>query len=424
MRGRDFLFCGHARKKTNMTKVEIQNLITEATGWTDKVNAIIAEARTAGRDLTQDERERAEAALAKARRIAERVEAATSPGIPQSRLASVRETDKKFLTREDRFANALHDPTGARPGDLSLGKICRGLAIGDWHDAAEERDALAGSPNSAGGYLLPVSVAGSIIDFARSSAVCVQAGAVSIPMDGKTTIPVLASDPAGVWHAENQSEDDSGVAFEGRALIPHTAFCSLRGSVELFEDAAMLDVALTRALRGSLGLQLDRAALMSDGSGGLSPTGILHTDGVTVEAASPSAISYDLISRGAEVVAQNNGTANAAVLCPRDFYALDRAVASGGDEQTKIPFSSYSRLAKFVTNSIELTGSPATDSQVYVGDFGQMVFGVRTDWRIEMTRQETTAWKSLQIALRIYGRFDVALLQPAHFYVATAVTAS
>jgi HK97 family phage major capsid protein len=406
-----------------MSLQQINAYLKEANNILSEGRSIVDRVKAEGRDITaaekfdcEDKVKRANELIALAEKLGN--EPVNVPAWP-SRYGTSGHSEKRFLEKSDRFID--HVP-GRTNETLSLARIASGLATGNWNGKEAERAALATTPNSSGGYALPLEVLG-FVDFARDASVCVQAGARTIALDGKATIPVIASDPEGTWHAENAEESESDIVFEGRSLQPHTAYCALRGSVELFEDAAMLDVALTNALRGSLGLQLDRAMLISDGDSGKAPTGILHTSGVNVDSTA-TPISYDLISQACQTVANANGTANAAILCPRDYFILDRAVAEGGDEQTKIPFASYNRLSKYVTNSLTPNGSPPTSSTVVVGDFSKLVLGVRTDWRIEVSRQESTAWKKLQIAMRIYGRFDAALLQPSHFAVYDAVTAS
>ena len=46
------------------------------------------------------------------------------------------------------------------------------------------------------------------------------------------------------------------------------------------------------------------------------------------------------------------------------------------------------------------------------------------DWTVEASRGFSEAFDRLQVAVRIYGRFDVALLHPQHFVVVKTLKAT
>jgi len=56
-----------------------------------------------------------------------------------------------------------------------------------------------------------------------------------------------------------------------------------------------------------------------------------------------------------------------------------------------------------------------TTSELYVGDFTQAVIGLRTDFTVEASRSAEGAFHMMQVLVRLYGRFDVGILHPAHF---------
>jgi HK97 family phage major capsid protein len=81
-------------------------------------------------------------------------------------------------------------------------------------------------------------------------------------------------------------------------------------------------------------------------------------------------------------------------------------------------------LQKFRTTNIP-SGSPAA-SDVFVGDFTQLMIGVRTNFTLEVSRQAAdatnSAFTNLQVWIRCYMRADVQLAHPEAFAVAVDVS--
>jgi HK97 family phage major capsid protein len=61
----------------------------------------------------------------------------------------------------------------------------------------------------------------------------------------------------------------------------------------------------------------------------------------------------------------------------------------------------------------------ASDTEAFVGQWSQLIIGVRTDLVIEASREATSssgnAFQSLQVKVRAYLRADIALAHPQHF---------
>jgi HK97 family phage major capsid protein len=63
--------------------------------------------------------------------------------------------------------------------------------------------------------------------------------------------------------------------------------------------------------------------------------------------------------------------------------------------------------------------SNAAGTRVFLGDFTQLLIGMRTSFRVEVSRTGAGAFERLQIAVRSYVRADVALAHPNAFVVLT-----
>ena len=65
-------------------------------------------------------------------------------------------------------------------------------------------------------------------------------------------------------------------------------------------------------------------------------------------------------------------------------------------------------------------GSPA-GTTVCVGDFSNLLIGLRTSFRLEATRIGAGAFENLQVAVRAFLRADIQLAHPETFVVRTDV---
>ena len=67
--------------------------------------------------------------------------------------------------------------------------------------------------------------------------------------------------------------------------------------------------------------------------------------------------------------------------------------------------------------------SPATDSTIYLGNFAQLVMGVRLDPMIKVLEIDTFA-SNLLIEIMVIARVDFLTLQPKAFCTLTGITNS
>ena len=62
----------------------------------------------------------------------------------------------------------------------------------------------------------------------------------------------------------------------------------------------------------------------------------------------------------------------------------------------------------------------AAGANAFLGDFTQLLIGMRTSFRIETSREGAGAFERLQVAVRSYIRADVQVARPKAFDVLTA----
>jgi len=313
-------------------------------------------------------------------------------------------------------------PDGIRAEEFSWGRALRGIVLGQWGSGPERR-ALAEGAGGTGGWLVPSSLSSRVIDLARNQARVTQAGALTLPMTtGEMTIARLLSDPTCYWVAENASITESAVSFDALKLKPLTLACIIAISKELIEDASLLSSTVENVMSSALALELDRVALLGSGAG--EPRGLWNTPGVGEYsmgddgAAFATSLGFLPFSHAVEMIADNNAEAQAVIFSPRTAGQLDRLLNGDGDPLQQIP--SYAALRKYASKQVpddQAQGSATDASCAFVGDFRELVIGMRTNIELEASREAGNAFSKKQTLVRALLRADVAVFRPASFCI-------
>lgn len=309
---------------------------------------------------------------------------------------------------------------------LSIGRYIVGLATGNWSGAEEER-ALATESDPSGGYLIPEPLSSRVIDLARAGSSVMAAGVQTVEMDSKTlSLTRVSSDPTPSWHRENATVATSEPGFEQVELDAKTLAVTVPISVEATEDSANLPDVVERTLRQALGLELDRAILRGSepdtADANLEPVGIRWTDNVQLTSNSSSGLSnWDPISQDIQAVREQDGEPTALIWHPTLAGQAERLKAT--DDQPLQPPASVADITKIRSTQIptDLTGSN-DETELYVGDYRGVLVGMRTQTRIEATREGGDAFDKLQVRVRAYLRADAVLEHPEHHHVRHAIT--
>lgn len=325
----------------------------------------------------------------------------------------------RALNPNESFEGYIRKRHGLGEERLSIGKAVRGMLLGDWSGAETERRSMSESTGGLGGWLVNHELSGRIIDLARAKTALVRAGARTLPMDApEITVVKVTSDPTAYWRAENAAITESDMGFAPVKLKAVALGCLSRVSLELLEDARAFATTVEDAISSALALELDRVGLLGTGVG--EPRGLWNTDGVNEysmgdNGAAPS--NYDPFSYAVDYVANANGEAKAAIYAPRTAGELDRLKDS--QNQPLTPPQSFQRLTKFTTNQVPINqtqGSSTDASTAFVGDFSQLLIGMRTQIVLEATRVGgSDTFAKMQALIRGYLRADIAVLRPNHF---------
>ncbi len=328
------------------------------------------------------------------------------------------------LSRDERMADGVD---GAE--DVDVGRFLHGVITGR-HEALSpiELRAMSGGSDSGGGFLLPSAVSAVVVDLARSASVCLRAGASTLPMDGaELSIARLTQDPVGQWRRETVAVTSSLLDFDRVTLRPKTLAAVVPISIELFEDAGNAGSIIQSALSAALGLKLDQAALNGAGSGA-EPRGVANeplVGEVSSVGANMGGDYQKLVSAIGAIFAANypgDPSALSLILHPRDAESLDSLEDSTGQPLQPTPWTA--QLRKFTTTSLPTNlGGGSNESLAVLGDFSQLLFGMRTSGvtiRIvdsgSVTDSAGTTWNATSQLMRLvvaYLRADVCVLRPS-----------
>jgi HK97 family phage major capsid protein/ATP-dependent Clp endopeptidase proteolytic subunit ClpP len=277
--------------------------------------------------------------------------------------------------------------------------------------------------------LVPSHLSAEIIDMARSKAQVFAAGAKSFPMEHKeVTLARITQDPTVEWKPEGDDWNASTFGAEPVTFTAKTMITGVSISVELGEDSPNAVDVIRNTISNALAQALDRSALFGTGQNE-QPRGLYnYTSGVQVlslgDDGEPLA-NYRPFSLAYQSILQANESPTAVIYSPRTFGDLDRLVdLQGNPLQPPRSFDKYLHLPTTQVPDDLLVGTSDDCSAIFMGDFSQMMVGMRTNLNLEMTRVSETAWRKLAVEFRAYMRYDIQLARPGGFVVIKGVRPS
>jgi HK97 family phage major capsid protein len=285
-----------------------------------------------------------------------------------------------------------------------------------------ERRALSEGTDSAGGFTVPEIVGSRFIDRVREALVVMKAGAQTVPMSSDTLHLARLAQPGlflpgaptvnaatGGWKLENAVIPEADLVLERVTFTAHTLPLLLKMSVELFEDSTNISEIVEREMAQSTALELDRVALVGSGVAP-EPRGILNTPGVLTGTWPATPADWDwLIDAAAQLWAVNE---DPNALVTNTALAVSMAKFKGSDDQPLTRATALEGIRLFRTN--------AAGPNAFLGDFTQLLVGLRTSFRVETSRVGAGAFERLQVAVRSYLRADVQVARPKAFNVLSA----
>jgi HK97 family phage major capsid protein len=262
-------------------------------------------------------------------------------------------------------------------------------------------------------------------------------------MDANTVqVGRLTTDPTAAFRAEGSLVTASDPVFDNVTLVSKTLSALVVGSMEWFADAPNVDEIVTNAIAKAIALELDKQALF----GGLTTggeTGATAFNTTFPSPPNPRGILATLLAVASTNVLGNaaNGTSQTAATFWNEIIdtiyqpqlnneqpnallwsaTMAKRYAKTYDTQNnpmRVP-GVVDAMQKYVTNQIVSAFTQGTSttnmSDVFCGDFGQLIVGQRLDVSVQ-TLVERYAELG-QIGIICHWRGDVALARPKAFAV-------
>lgn len=294
---------------------------------------------------------------------------------------------KAYPVIESRDYLTRHVPNDK--GDFSLGAFVRARM------GLEESRAV-----QTGTAIVPQFLSAQIIDDVRAKSRVIQAGAMTIPIDGPTTLCRIDGDPTVYQHTE-AAEDivESTPTFTPLELDPKALVALIPLTMEVVEDARNLDAALQTSLAAAFAAKLDALTI----------TKILADVNIaTSEAAEDCGTWAGVMAAVTAMLGANMDLPSAIIANTADYAARAGATASTAGTWLGAPPALVGMKDLFTTS--------ISEGSAILGGFNQGVaIAVRTNLQLEISRfQKPTKATHLLVA---YARMEGYVLQPKALYI-------
>lgn len=298
-----------------------------------------------------------------------------------------------------------------------LGERCEDKAALDY---TRESKSLSGG---ATGILIPEAFQGQWIDNLRAFMVLEAAGMTTATMSARTvTSSRIVSDPPVAWRSEGSALNAGDPTFELRQLVANSLAVRVQATAELAQDSPDFGSQLLNVMGRALAQEVDRVGLMGTGLAN-QPTGIVNTTGINTVAGIGSPIHQDLVTGVQRLLESNVELERAdknAIMSPRTWGTLENLQSADG--QPIMRPNALERTAYRPTNSIPNNlGGGENESLIVMGDFTDLVLGVRMEASVEALRLQSFA-DSLKLEFIGWTRVDFMVRRPASFVVLEGVT--
>lgn len=334
---------------------------------------------------------------------------------------------------------AIHK-RGMLPG-LSLAQIAQKVGGDEFGQLVDSHErALGESIFADGGAVVPEVLAAEIIEFLRAASVLRNLGMRSIPMpNGNIAVPRMTDGSTAYYKAENEAVTVSQPDFGRRRLSAKTLMALVPASNELLADApAYFDMALRDDLVRAVAVKRDQAGIRGSGVSD-EPAGIKNliaaANSIAATAGSAPSVTTvdDELSQIVGVVEDANipGISLGWIMAPRTKrYLADLRDGTGRYMyREEINAGMLRGHPLGVTTNVPKNLGSGDDSEIYFGDFAQLLEGDTLDLQVEFF--PNGAWSnsgtivsgisSDQSVFRAKSRHDFQLRHPEAFGLLTGV---
>lgn len=279
------------------------------------------------------------------------------------------------------------------------------------------------------GVLIPAEYQSQWIDLLRARSVLNAAGMRTVTMTNKTQVhSAVVADPAVTWHSEAGSISADNPTFAARTLTAKTVVARCQASVELSQDSPDFGAQLASVMTGAIAAEIDRVGLEGSGTPP-EPAGIKNTSGRSSQTGVGALTDYEEITSGIGALLQANcdleQVSKFAVMNPLTWTAYQNLVTGISSDKTPLARPRSIENTQFLATS-NIAGnwaaSPQVASTIYLGDFRDLLLGVRMESSIEVLKLTTFA-SNLLLEFVAYARCDFLVTRPASFHTVEGVQA-
>lgn len=361
-----------------------------------------------------------------------------------------RRNSERRLSFQDSDGNArqavLHGESlskGNAASDEEVGQVLQSMVTGDWTRTPQNH--ITGDVASDGGILLGDAIHGRMIDLARDQSVAMRAGAQTIPMRYREEKYYgITQDPTAHWRPEGGHIPGSSISVNEMSLHAKTIACIVPFTVEIAEDASGLGRMLVQVASRAIAQEMDRAILLGQSTKGYEPYGIMNTTGVNEIASVGTPTNHDNIVKAVQAIqdAKFSGSVSDLgwIAAPRDWTTYETLKDTTG-QPLREP-STVQQLSKYFSTKLPTDGGGGSnESSMIVGDFSQVIVGIRGGLRARIVRDgmldnhindtskkvknsSLNLTEQLMGAIVVHMRMDSIVLRPDWLTKLTGVTAS
>ncbi len=310
--------------------------------------------------------------------------------------------------------------------DVSLERWLSAAMIGDRCEdkaALQFANEVKSVSGGTAGILLPTAFQGQWVDNLRSFMVLEASGMTTATMlDRTVTSSRVVSDPPVGWRAEGAALVAGDPTFELQNLVAKTLAVRVQSTAEIAYDSPDFGSQLLQVMGQALAHEVDRVGLVGTGLSD-QPRGIFNTPGIQTIGAVGSPNHQDLVTGIQRLLEANVPLEMAernAIMSPRTWATLENRQAS--DLQPIMRPRALDNMAYRPTNSIPNNlGAGTNESSIIMGDFRDLVMGVRMQASVEALRLQSFA-ESLRLEFVGWTRVDFMVRRPSSFCVLNGVT--
>jgi len=310
----------------------------------------------------------------------------------------------RVLGKGDRFVDLPPSPdfAGLNTDGISLGRYIVASVTGRFRDSREKSLVMGGIISSAGGAAVPEPLAREFIDNVRAQSVMFRAGMSVIPMDALTLdIARVTGDPSFSVFAESATIGATDLTLDRLQFTAKKFGQVVKASRELIEDAPNASSMIEGALAKAWAAELDRLILQGDGGASDGIFGLQNSTDVSEDLAI-GAISWEEIVTGLKTLRLANFDATSIIMDPETEE--DLAILTANDEA-----NAFSPAPLILKDLPQFSTPNCASSDLFIGDFAQVLLGLRQDVSIEISDSADTAFADHQIWIKLTTRIDLQL---------------